>query len=199
MSESAYRAKLELSPRDSGYLNRAKRAYLDDRYSEALNWLKKISCETLEVIELKALTLYRMSRYKQALNVLVSLRESWNYFDQMPVEADCLRALGRLNEAIEIYKMLAKKGVSKEVLSEARIVAAKALSELGKLKEAIELMEPTKRYLTNPKYYHLRQWYVLADLYEQAGDFAQARALFKRVAEFDSTLADAKYRARGLG
>lgn len=188
-----------LSEKDQNYLELAKKAYLSDRYYDCLKWLRKVSGETLETVELLGLTLYRLGRYSQAIKVLKSLREQWGFFDQMPVEADCFRALNQYEKAVEIYRFLSKKGVSKEVLAEARIVAAKALAESGNLKAAIGLMEPTKRFLPKPNYYHLRQWYVLADLMEQAGNYAFARALFKRVAAFDSDLADAKQRARGLG
>ncbi len=55
------------------------------------------------------------------------------------------------------------------------------------------------RNLRNPGDRHLRQWYVLADLYERAGDVPRARELFARVVSVDPELADAAERLLALG
>jgi hypothetical protein len=45
----------------------------------------------------------------------------------------------------------------------------------------------------------MRQWYVLADLYERAGDHPRAREYFERVRRTDSDAYDVTERLRNLG
>ena len=45
----------------------------------------------------------------------------------------------------------------------------------------------------------MRQWYVLADLYERSGDVARARELFTRVAIADPGAYDVDDRLEDLG
>jgi hypothetical protein len=50
-----------------------------------------------------------------------------------------------------------------------------------------------------PKEYHLRQWYVLGDLYDRSGDVVAARRFFGLVASVDAEFADVLERLRSLG
>jgi hypothetical protein len=45
----------------------------------------------------------------------------------------------------------------------------------------------------------VRQWYVLADLYERAGDVPKAREFFERVKRVDPEAYDVAERLRALG
>jgi hypothetical protein len=51
--------------------------------------------------------------------------------------------------------------------------------------------------VTGPR--HIRQWYLLADLYERAGDVPRARELFERVLRVDREAYDVADRLVGLG
>ena len=53
--------------------------------------------------------------------------------------------------------------------------------------------------LRNPSNRHIRQWYLLADLYERAGDVPRARELFERVLRVDREAYDVADRLMGLG
>ena len=53
--------------------------------------------------------------------------------------------------------------------------------------------------LRNPAERHLRQWYVLADLYERAGDIPWAREYFECGRRADPTAYDVSDRLHGLG
>ena len=50
-----------------------------------------------------------------------------------------------------------------------------------------------------PREHHLRQWYVIADLYDRSGDVVKARRWFQLVAEVDREFADVVDRLRSLG
>ena len=47
--------------------------------------------------------------------------------------------------------------------------------------------------------FHVRQWYVLGDVYERVGDATAARRWVGAVAEYDDDYADVSSRLRGLG
>jgi tetratricopeptide (TPR) repeat protein len=53
--------------------------------------------------------------------------------------------------------------------------------------------------LRNPSDRHIRQWYLLGDLYERAGDVPRAREYFERVFRSDPEAYDVAERLRGLG
>ena len=50
--------------------------------------------------------------------------------------------------------------------------------------------------LRNPSNRHIRQWYLLADLYERAGDVPRARELFERVLRVDREAYDVRTAGR---
>jgi predicted TPR repeat methyltransferase len=81
------------------------------------------------------------------------------------------------------------------------LVRAESLAESGDLQGAIALLSDAgaARSLRRPAERHVRQWFVLADLYERAGDVPMARTLFARVVAADPELADAAERLRALG
>jgi tetratricopeptide (TPR) repeat protein len=74
---------------------------------------------------------------------------------------------------------------------------ASALADQGQLQRAIGMLERT-RTIRKPREHHLRQWYVLADLYERAGDIPRARDTFARVAAVDPQAFDTRQRVRAL-
>jgi hypothetical protein len=47
--------------------------------------------------------------------------------------------------------------------------------------------------------YHLRQWYVLADVYDRLGDIVGARRVFETIMSVDTHFADVPERLSTLG
>ncbi len=88
---------------------------------------------------------------------------------------------------------------SHEVLAEGRIVAAGALADQGDLRGALAVMEPAMKRTKTVRDHHLRQYYVLGDLYDRVGDPIAARRWFAAVAEVDPEFADVDQRLRTLG
>ena len=88
-----------------------------------------------------------------------------------------------------------------DVLAEGRIVAAASLADSGDLNGAIAMLSTAgaSKALRNPSERHVRQWYLLADLYERAGDVPKAREYFERVFRTDPEAYDVAERLRGLG
>jgi hypothetical protein len=71
----------------------------------------------------------------------------------------------------------------------------------GKLAEAIDLLESNGagKARRNPAERHLRQWYLLGDLYDRSGDAPRARAFFTMVAVTDPGAYDVSDRLKDLG
>ena len=67
------------------------------------------------------------------------------------------------------------------------------------LRGALALMEPATKRPKAVRDFHLRQWYVLADLYDRTGDPISARRWFATILEFDDEFGDARDRLRSLG
>jgi tetratricopeptide (TPR) repeat protein len=183
-------------------LGRATEAYKRDRYPEARAILRALARDVPGVVavrELFGLVLYRMGSWQAAVKELTQAAEISDSPDQLPVLADCYRALGRHRKVAETWERLRQAGASAEVLSEGRLVMAGDLADQGKLDEAITLLrEAAGRDLKRPRLDHLRQWYALGDLYERTGDIPEARRWFSQVGRHDPEHADVESRLRAL-
>jgi tetratricopeptide (TPR) repeat protein len=116
----------------------------------------------------------------------------------LPVLADCYRALGRYSAVERVWLEIREISPAHEILSEGKIVAAGALADTDDLRGAIELLTP-KRPPKRVRDHHLREWYVLGDLYDRLGDPIAARRWFDNVASNDRDFADVDERLRALG
>ena len=114
---------------------------------------------------------------------------------------DCQRALHKPKKVAELWAELRQRSPEPDVLAEGRIVAAASLADGGDLNGAIAMLATAgaSKALRNPSERHLRQWYLLADLYERAGDVPRAREYFERVLRADPGAYDVADRLRGLG
>lgn len=183
----------------------AVRAYERDRYLEAFRITRHLVDrvpEAAAVRELHGLVCYRLGRWHEAAKHLEAARSlSGGDPMQLPVIMDCRRALGHHKKVETLWEDLRSESPSADVLAEGRLVLAAHRADRGELSSAIEVLVSAgaARRLRHPAERHLRQWYVLADLYERAGDLARARELFGRVADSDPELADATQRLAELG
>jgi len=181
------------------------RAYERDRYTEAFRITKQLVeqvPESAAARELHGLVCYRLGRWTQAINHLEAARALGDDdTSQIPVMMDCHRALHRHRRVAALWEELRASSPSPDVLAEGRMVLASDLADQHKLNAAVEVLATAGagRNLRHPSERHIRQWYVLADLYERAGDTAHARELFGRVAAADPELADAGDRYAALG
>ncbi|MDE3205302.1 MAG: tetratricopeptide repeat protein [Acidobacteriota bacterium] len=176
-------------------------AYEKERYQEARRILRDLAEEVPEsaaVRELYGLVLYRTGQWAAAARQLELFREMSGSFDQHPVLADCYRALHRYGDADDVWNDLRSASPSGDLVAEGRIVAAGCKADQGDLAGAITMLEKALRRVSRPQERHLRQWYVLGDLYERAGDVPHARDLFNRVASVDPEAFDVKSRLRAL-
>jgi tetratricopeptide (TPR) repeat protein len=182
----------------------AVEAYHRGRYSEAVRLIAPVAeaaPNLPEVREVAGLASYRAGRWRAAVANLRAHAELTGDATHLPVVMDCERALGHPRNVKTAFAQLRAASPSPDVLSEARIVMAAALADRGGLDEAIQLLVDAgaDRKVRNPGDRHVRQWYVLADLYERSGDVPRARELFTRVAVADPGAYDVDDRLEDLG
>ncbi len=183
----------------------AARAYERDRYTEAFRITKQLVDqipESAAARELHGLVCYRLGRWTQAIGHLEAARRlDGDDTSQIPVMMDCHRALHRHRRVAALWEELRASSPPPDILTEGRLVLASDLADQRKLNAAVEVLASAgaARNFRHPSDRHIRQWYVLADLYERAGDAAHARELFGRVAAADPELADAADRYAALG
>lgn len=160
-----------------------------DRYDAAHKLAQPLAQQApdiAEVRELFGLVLYRLQKWRAAARELVAFGELAQTSEQLPVLMDCHRAQGNWRKVDELWQQLRAASPKQVLLVEGLMVMAGGLADRGRLAEAIGLLEgglkqvwggrPNK--LADTK---LRVLYLLADLYDRAGDAPQAAALFEKV------------------
>lgn len=179
-------------------------AYERGRYQDALRAIKPVAEEApgvAAVRELAGLASYRSAKWRDAVRHLQAFAALTDSSEHLPVLMDCQRALRKPKKVAELWTQLRQSSPEPDVLAEGRIVASASLAESGDLQGAIEMLATAgaSKALRNPSTRHVRQWYLLADLYERAGDVPRARELFERVAKVDREAYDVLDRLAGLG
>ena len=183
-------------------LNEAAKAFEAERFGDARTQLGPIVKEAPELPEgreLMGLTLYRLGKWKEAIEQLEAFRELSGSTEQHPVLADCHRALEHWADVDALWDELGEASPSAELVVEGRLVVAGAKADQGDLTSAIRLLEHNWRVPKRPQPHHLRRAYALADLYDRAGRTPRARELFGWVAGHAPDLADVRARVKALG
>ena len=184
-------------------LARALHAFEAHRYSEARKLAMPLLSQVVGlavVHEVAGLSMYRLGRWQDAADQLEIARgirpaEVVNH----PVLADCYRALRRYEKVTELWESMKLLSPPAALLAEGRIVAAGALADQGELQSAVRMMTHGTSDPHKVQEHHLREWYVLADLYDRAGDVASARRLFVKIQSSNAKFADVADRLNTLG
>jgi len=186
------------------FMTNAAEAYDRHRYEEALRLSKSVaeSVPTVPaVLELAGLSAYRSERFPMARKFLRMAFELTGDAQHLPLVMDSERASRRYTLVEGTFQQLNDAEPTAEVLAEARIVMASTWADQKRYQEAIDLLIRAggSKILRNPAARHVRMWYALADIYDRAGDMAQARELFARVVAVDPEAYDAFSRLKELG
>lgn len=151
------------------------------------------------VREVLGIALYHVERFRDALRELLAYRRMTGRPDQNHLIADCHRALGAPDRAVEAAReALRVPSVPEEVRAEATVVGAAALADLGRYDEALALLRsfPTREDVARP--FDLRVWYVTGDVLERAGRAREAAREFGRIVRHDPDAFDASERLARL-
>jgi len=173
-----------------------------DRYRDALRMVSSVLKNLPSVgaaHEVAGIAHYRLGEWRKAISELEQARTLHPAPAQLPVLADCYRALRRYRDVEAIWREIRESSPAPDVMAEGRIVAAGALADQGDLGGALKLLLRVADAPKRVREYHLKQWYVIGDLYDRSGDIVKARNFFKRVASVDSRYADVSDRLATLG
>ena len=173
-----------------------------ERYAEARrigNQLARELSDVAAVHELIGLANYRLGEWRKAAAALERAQTLNPDPDTMPILMDSLRALGRHDDVVEVWKELRQASPGHETMAEGRIIMAGSLADQGELAAAIAEMQPARSKPKRVRDHHLRQWYMLADLLDRAGDTVGAVRFFERIAMSDADFVDVRQRLRALG
>jgi tetratricopeptide (TPR) repeat protein len=185
------------------YLKEAGTAYASERWADAKKAMRPLLEEvpdTPVVQEMHGMILYRQGKWAAAAKDLELAHLATRSYDLYPAIMDCHRALKKYAKVADLWEELRAESPGAEIVAEGRIVAAGALGDQKRMQDAIRLMEKAPRPKSNntAKEHHVRCWYVLADLYDKAGETTKARAMFQKVAKHDPDLADVMERLEAL-
>jgi tetratricopeptide (TPR) repeat protein len=184
-------------------LQKAIDAFERERFAEASKLLVALARQLPRmalVHELAGLSAYRQGKWRTVVNELEAVRVlDAERVSVLPVLADAYRALKRWAKVRDIWEETKKLSPHPAVLAEARIVAAGALADQGKMAEALEMFDSVLNVPKRVQDHHLRQWYVAADLHDRVGNVVDARGLFARVMQYDPAFVDVDERLTQLG
>jgi tetratricopeptide (TPR) repeat protein len=175
--------------------------FSNGRDRDALNKIRRVRDalpDSPTTREMTGLIQYRLGNYRAAAKELEEFVRLTNAVEQHPVLMDSYRAQRRWGKVDELWEDLAATSPSAELVTEGRIVAAGARADQGHLHDAIGMLVKKAKDVKQPRDYHLRLWYALADLEERAGNLARARELFNRIRRHDADFADVTARVRAL-
>jgi tetratricopeptide (TPR) repeat protein len=160
-------------------LGEASAAFSEGRYHQAMKWAeqaKAMSSRDATTRELLGLSAYRVGDWGTALRELRTYRRLAGETTHMPVEMDCLRALGRRDDVGVVWEELQRRGGRPGVLKEGKVVYASMLIDGGAIDEARRLVAP-RGLKADPFPEDLRLWYVAARAAALDGDPEEARRL----------------------
>ena len=177
-------------------------AFMAEDYDEAIRLgeqSKHIALRSVAAREFLGLAYYRAGRWNEAARELSAFRRISGSTEQNPVLADCYRAMGKPERAVELCDEIDRKTVHEAVYFEGAIVAAGALTDMSRLDEAVARLEALDLRPDVAEDHHIRAWYMIGDLLVRRGRFTQAREWFEAVAAADPDATDAPERVAKLG
>lgn len=159
---------------------------------------KHIALRSVPAREFLGLAYYQAGMWQEATRELAAFRRMSGSDEQNPVIADCYRALGKPDKAIELCDAMDPHRVEPAAYYEGTIVAAGALADTDRVEEAIARLRKLDLSPAEAEPHHIRAWYVLGDLLERQGRFTQAREWFEAADAADPEATDASDRAARL-
>jgi tetratricopeptide (TPR) repeat protein len=176
-------------------------AFEEGRLDEAIGLLdraKQHAPRSPTIRALAGLVRYHRREWREAARELATYRRLSGRYDQDPVYADALRALGRPEKAVDVLAALDAEEVSEEIFVEGLIVYGGALRDLGRADDATEVLRRGPLHPREVRPHHLRLWYALADALEDAGRRADARPWWDAVYAEDPAFFDVARRRLGV-
>jgi tetratricopeptide (TPR) repeat protein len=137
------------------------------------------------VREAVGVTAYHAREWAVALSELRAVRRMNGTVEHLPLEADCERALGRPDRALELWRSPITQQLDDGARMEMLIVAAGARRDLGQRDAAVVMLQVPDLESRDLREWSARLRYAYADALLEAGRADEARAWFERTLEID--------------
>jgi tetratricopeptide (TPR) repeat protein len=177
-----------------GLLERGRDAAAVTAAAEA----KSLAPRSGAVREVLGIALYRAGRFREALTELQAYRRLTGRLDQNHLIADSFRAVGTPEKAVPVAREAIHARLPDAPRAEAAIVAASALSDMGRTDEALAVLAGFPVRGAARREHEVRMWYVEADLLERAGRRKEAVAVFRRILRVEPDAFDVAERIAAL-
>ncbi len=155
---------------------------------------RRIASRVASVREAAGLAAYAAGEYAEALAELRAHRRMTGLAHQIPVMADCERALGRPAKALELLNDAPVAELPPAARAELLLVRSGAHRDLGQAREALAALEVGELDSPAIKPWTVRLWYGYAEALTGVGRLDEAREWFEAVAAVDDGETDAAER-----
>jgi tetratricopeptide (TPR) repeat protein len=129
---------------------------------------------------------YAAEEYAEALSELRAAKRMNGAIDYLPVMADCERALGRPEKALDLAKSPSVANLSPELQAEMTIVEAGARRDMGEVEAAVRTLENAPLRSRSRADWVVRLRYAYADALLAAGRRDEAVQWFHRTVGIDA-------------
>jgi hypothetical protein len=137
------------------------------------------------VREAVGLAAYRAGDWKLAISELRAYQRISGRQGHLALIADCERALGRPERAIDIYRAVDARQLDRDDLTELLIVAAGARRDLGQIEAALAMLQVPGLRSRSHESWVARLRYAYADLLAASGRTDAAREWLHRAVDVD--------------
>ena len=149
---------------------------------------RRLAPRISSVREAVGLAAYQAGEWQTALSELRAYHRMAGNLSHLSVVADCERALGRPERAIDLYRSADRDQLDAEQIVELLIVAAGARMDLGQADAAVAMLQVRELAAGTVEPWAARLRYAYADALLAAGRRDEAREWFARAAELDENL-----------
>ncbi|WP_026269743.1 hypothetical protein [Salinispora arenicola] len=146
---------------------------------------RRLAARIAAVREAVGLAAYHAGEWQTAVAELRTYHRMTGLQSHLAVLADCERALGRPERAIDLFRGADREKLDRAVAVELLIVAAGARGDLGQKDAAVAMLQVPELTGDAPEPWTIRLRYAYADALLAGGRREEAREWFSRAAELD--------------
>ncbi|TCB90504.1 Replicase polyprotein 1ab [Micromonospora zingiberis] len=147
---------------------------------------RRLASRISAVREAVGLAAYHAGEWQTAIAELRTYHRMSGLQSHLAVVADCERALGRPERAIDLFRGADQEKLDRAVAIELLIVAAGARGDLGQRDAAVAMLQVRELTADTAEPWTARLRYAYADALLAVGRRAEAREWFSRAAEVDA-------------
>ncbi|MFC4093765.1 tetratricopeptide repeat protein [Micromonospora sp. GCM10011541] len=147
---------------------------------------RRLASRISAVREAVGLAAYHAGEWQTAIAELRTYHRMTGLQSHLAVLADCERALGRPERAIDLFRGADREKLDRSVAIELLIVAAGARGDLGQKDAAVAMLQVPELTADSPEPWAARLRYAYADALLAVGRREEAREWFSRAADLDS-------------